>query len=67
MKPVNAQRALYRAFSTGRVAVSLLKEAKEHIDAIAFSGQGQKWFAGFWSGGVARGASADPRDMTSCL
>jgi hypothetical protein len=66
MKPRNAQRTLYKACSTGREAVPLLKEAQEYIDAIALSGQWQKRLAGFWSGG-SQGSQRGPRDMTACL
>ena len=39
MKPLNAQRTLYRAFSTGREALPMLEELKESIDAIALDGK----------------------------
>jgi len=43
-----------------------LKEAKEYIDAIALSGQWQKRFAGFWSGG-SQGSQRGPQGHDSVL
>lgn len=52
MKPLNAQRTLYKAFSTGREAIPMLEELKESIDAIALDGKWQQRFAAYWSGGT---------------
>ena len=50
MKPLNAQRTLYTAFSTGREAIPMLEELKEPIDAIALDGKWQQRFAAYWRG-----------------
>ena len=52
MKPLNAQKTLYTAFSTGREAIPMLAEMKADIDAIALDGKWQQRFAGYWSGGT---------------
>lgn len=52
MKPLNAQKTLYMAFSTGREAIPLLAELKADIDVIALDGKWQERFAAYWSGGT---------------
>ena len=52
MKPLNAQKTLYTAFSTGREAIPMLAEMKADIDAIALDGKWQQRFAAYWSGGT---------------
>lgn len=56
MKPLNAQKTLYTAFSTGREAIPMLAEMKADIDAIALDGKWQQRFAAYWSGGTGRSA-----------
>lgn len=51
MKRLNAQRTLWKVFSSGREALGLLQEMEEFIEAIALSPQWQKRFAGYWSNG----------------
>ena len=51
MKRPNAQRTLWKVFSSGREALGLLQEMEEFIEAIALSPQWQKRFAGYWSNG----------------
>lgn len=51
MKRPNAQRTLWKVFSSGREALGLLQEMEEFIEAIALSPEGQKRFAGYWSSG----------------
>ena len=51
MKRPNAQRTLWKVFSSGREALGLLQEMEEFIEAIALSPQWQKRFAGYWSSG----------------
>ena len=52
MKVLNAQGTLWRAFSTGREAILLLKEMQDSVDAIALDGKWQERFARYWSGGL---------------
>ena len=52
MKPLNAQKTLYRAFSTGREAIPMLEELKDCIDTIALDEEWQQRFAACWSGGT---------------
>lgn len=51
MKRPNAQRTLWKVFSSGREALGLLPEMEEFIEAIALSPEWQKRFAGYWSSG----------------
>ena len=51
MKRLNAQRTLWKVFSSGREALALLQEIEEFIEGIALSPQWQKRFAGYWSSG----------------
>lgn len=52
MKPLNAQKTLYTAFSTGREAIPMLAEMKASIDAMALDWKWQQRFAAYWSGGT---------------
>ncbi|MGH8533758.1 MAG: hypothetical protein ACREV1_13765, partial [Gammaproteobacteria bacterium] len=52
MKVLNAQGTLWKAFSTGREAIPLLKEMQDSVDAIALDGKWQERFARYWSGGT---------------
>lgn len=49
--PLNAQKTLYTAFSTGREAIAMLAEMKAEIDATGLDGKWQQGFAAYWSGG----------------
>lgn len=51
MKRLNAQRTLWKVFSSGREALGLLQEMEEFIEGIALSPEWQKRFAGYWSSG----------------
>jgi len=51
MKRLNAQRTLWKVFSSGREALALLQEIEEFIEGIALSPEWQKRFAGYWSSG----------------
>ena len=55
MKRPNAQRTLWKVFSTGREALGLLQEMEEFIEAMALNPEWQKRFAGYWSSGQPAG------------
>jgi hypothetical protein len=52
MKTLNAQGTLWKAFSTGREAIPLLRQMQDRVDAMALDRKWQERFARYWSGGT---------------
>lgn len=52
MKALNAQGTLWKAFSTGREAIPLLRQMQDSVDAMALDRKWQERFARYWSGGT---------------